>query len=123
MIKYFDVNTTKGDFRLFNLPLVEKIEQFGGQVFYKIKGVHSEKPLPHPNDSYLTLVGHLKSLDLQFLKNQFLDLKVSDENYLETMDVELNKYGKTIFGTDKRNQELNTLEFYDNLYITKINRV
>ncbi|WP_233879015.1 hypothetical protein, partial [Chryseobacterium sp. 8AT] len=78
-------------------------------------------PLPHPNNSYLTLVGHLKSLDLQFLKNQFLDLKFSDENFLEMIDVELNKYGKTIFGSDKRNRELNKLEFYDNLYITKIN--
>ncbi|VXC62078.1 hypothetical protein CHRYSEO8AT_820001 [Chryseobacterium sp. 8AT] len=37
------------------------------------------------------------------------------------IDVELNKYGKTIFGSDKRNRELNKLEFYDNLYITKIN--
>lgn len=121
MIKHFDIHTNKGYFRLFNLPIIEKIEQFGGQVIYKIKGLQNEKSLPNPDNSYLTLIGHLEFLNSKLLNSKVFDLNFNDENYLKIIDHSFSKYGKTIFNQDRIDPELE-LEFYDNRYITKINR-
>jgi len=120
LVEYIDIETEKGRFRVMNLPNIEKIEQFGGQIMIKIIDEINEIPIPNPEEKcYLKLIGNMNEIDYQIVFDQIATFKFTDIDTKNFLDSFLNPHNKTIRKDIAENSSLK-YKFYDNPYIAKI---
>ena len=119
-MEYIDITTEKGNYRVINLPNVEKVEQFGGQIMVKFFNELNEIPIPNPTENcYLKLVGNMNELSYEIVFDEISTFRFPDIETKNFLDSFLNSKQITIRKEIAENENLK-YKFFENPFIAKI---
>ena len=119
-MEYIDITTEKGNFRVINLPNVEKLEQFGGQIMVKFFNELKEMPIPNPKENcYLKLIGNMNELNYQIVFDEICTFRFPDIETKNFLDSLLNSKQITIRKEIAENEDIK-YKFFENPFIAKI---